>query len=85
MVYSHPPAAPGLAELALPPPWLELALYVGGASSLARELGVSRMTVWRWAHGRASPPLVVRDAVNQYARSRGYRPPWPQDEVARAF
>lgn len=51
----------------LPSPWLELADAAGGVGKLAAMLGVSPMTIWRWAHGKASMSGPAKLAVESIA------------------
>lgn len=55
----------------LPSPWLELADAAGGVGKLAALLGVSPMTVWRWAYGHASMSGPARIAVAMVSRDLG--------------
>ena len=51
----------------LPSPWLEMSERAGGVTALASELGIERMTLHRWAHGKAVPTKLVRQNVNDEA------------------
>ena len=35
----------------LPPDWAAIAEKLGGVTQLAAEMGVTTMTIWRWANG----------------------------------
>jgi DNA-binding transcriptional regulator YdaS (Cro superfamily) len=53
----------------LPGPWLALAEAYGGVAPLAKALGVSPSTVWRWGQGRPISGTGVR-AVEAAARRK---------------
>lgn len=57
----------------LPSPWLELADAAGGVGQLAAMLGVSPMTIWRWAHGKTSMSGPAKLAVESIATALGIR------------
>lgn len=62
----------------LPSPWRELAERLGGVASLAEACGVTRPTLWRWAHGQRPGAIVMRH-VNGLARRRGISEPFGGD------
>lgn len=45
------------------------ALFAGPADA-ARRLGVSRMSVWRWSHGRAPIPKWAAERLDDLARDK---------------
>lgn len=51
----------------LPGRWLDLANAVGGISRLHGEIGLSKMGLWRMAHGLTNPRTPVRKIVAQLA------------------
>lgn len=59
----------------LPGRWLDLANAVGGISKLHGEIGLSKMGLWRMAHGLTNPRTPVRKIVAQIAAL--YRLPDP--------
>jgi hypothetical protein len=66
----------------LPSPWSELALAAGGVSSLALEFEVTRLTIYRWAHGEQTPSAIVQRAVNAWARRRKLAEPFASARAA---
>lgn len=59
----------------LPPVWAAMATAAGGVSALAAALGVSRVTVWKYAHGATRGHPIVRQSINAWARRRGLKEP----------
>lgn len=43
-----------------------------GQSALARRLGISVVTVWRWEHGDHKPPPWLELALNWIAHERAH-------------
>jgi transcriptional regulator with XRE-family HTH domain len=54
----------------LPALWSKLAEAAGSVELLAQELGVSRRTVHRWAHGERTPSLLEQRAINAWAKAK---------------
>lgn len=52
----------------LPHKWLTLAEAVGGIPTLQHAIGISKMQLWRIAHGRNKTRTPVRKIVTQLAR-----------------
>jgi len=61
-------------------PLLALVERAGGVEALASELGVTRGTIHRWATGERVPALIVRRAINDWARRRGLEGPFKLDK-----
>lgn len=51
----------------LPPDWLALAERLGGIEPLRVALGVSKMTMWRLAHGKTPPNAEMRSKLEALA------------------
>lgn len=69
------PSPRGRPPSALTGDWLALAEACGGAVGLARELGVSTQSVWRWATGKQRLPKIAALALGALASARGLRAP----------
>lgn len=61
--------------------WQDLANAVGSIPRLYKEIGLSKMSFWRMAHGLTDPRPPVRTIVDQI--SRRYNLPNPLLEVAK--
>lgn len=57
-------------------PWRELAAHAGGVGKLATALGVTRLTIYRWAHGERTPSALEQTAIDTWARRRGLVAPY---------
>ena len=57
--------------------WLELEKACGSVGELAKRIGVSRVTVWRWSRG-VKPAAIVQRHVNAFAKSNGVDAPFPE-------
>lgn len=55
----------------LPEPWRYLAAHSGGAEALASKLGVSYVTLWRWAHGLCCPAELNAEKVRGLCDKHG--------------
>lgn len=62
--------------------WKPILEAVGGRAALARRLGVSESTVYRWSTEKIDVPPVARIALNGIAREQGLDPLF--EEVAHA-
>lgn len=56
--------------------WLKLANAYGGVIALAKECGVSRSTIARWASGEQTPHKLVQESVDGLAHQRGLAGPF---------
>lgn len=56
--------------------WVPLARAAGGVGALADIFGVSRMTVWNWAHGEREPSTERKQAISAWAKERGLSTPF---------
>ena len=57
-----------------PPAWHALFAVAGGREGLARILGTTESTIWRWSRGHVVPAPIVRDAVNRMCIEHGLTP-----------
>jgi hypothetical protein len=64
-------------SIQLPEPWKRMAFEAGGVGKLAEELSVDPLTIQRWSSGKQRPGRLVRKVVNDWARERDIREPFP--------
>jgi DNA-binding transcriptional regulator YdaS (Cro superfamily) len=55
--------------------WATLAEAHGGVVDLAKKLGVSTQTVWRWATGRQAVPKLAAIAITAIAQAKNLPSP----------
>ena len=60
-----------MRKTSLTGPFAELATIAGGVSALAKALGVSEMTLWRWNNGVSQPSGPALARLRRFAAAHG--------------
>jgi hypothetical protein len=70
----------GHRPLGIPEPWRTMVARAGGYRPLAATLGCTPYAIYCWATGRRQCSwLVMRQAINTWARRRGIESPFGDD------
>lgn len=57
----------------LPKPWTKIVNAYGGRRCFAEQMGVSEITVYRWAHKESKMSLATQKEVIRLAREKGIK------------
>ncbi len=57
----------------LPAPWTEIVNAYGGRRSFAEKIGVSEITVYRWAHRKSKMSPATQREVIRLAKAKGLK------------
>lgn len=57
----------------LPNPWTEIVNAYGGRRSFAEKIGVSEITVYRWAHKMSKMSSATQKEVIRLAKAKGLK------------
>ena len=57
----------------LPKPWTEIVNAYGGRRFFAEKMGVSEITIYRWAHKESKMSLATQNEVMRLAKAKGLK------------